>query len=126
MEGEESSSDDAADPSLDPHYHIVNKGWHVDAHYVPPQAGARIISIKAQPSTLQTVIKASIREVTSDALFVTAFPSAVSTVDYYRDILKEAAGNLDLDALSDRFKKDRKFAEVISRVVRFPLIILSQ
>ena len=50
----------------------------------------------------------------------------MSTVDYYRDILKEAAGNLDLDALSDRFKKDRKFAEVISRVMRFPLIILSQ
>jgi hypothetical protein len=119
------AGDDAANPSRDFHYHDVNKGWHVEAHYVPPQGGARIISIKAQPSLLQAVIKASIREVTGDALFVTAYPSAVTTTDYFCDLLKKAAGNLDLNVLCERFRKDRRFAEVISRVVSFSLIILS-
>jgi hypothetical protein len=101
------------------HYHDVNNSWNLDAHYVPPQAGARIISIKAQPPSLQAIIKAAIREITGDALFITAYPSAVTITDYYCDVLKCCAENLHLDALCDRFEKDRKFAEVVSRVVRF-------
>lgn len=107
------SNDDVANPSR------VNNGWHVNSHYIPPQAGARIISIKVQPSPLQSVIKAAIREVTGDALFVTAYPSAVTISDHYIDILKRSAGNLNLGALQERFEQDRKFGDVISRVVRF-------
>jgi hypothetical protein len=121
LDCEESSDDDAAKTQLH-----VNEGWHRDAHYVPPQAGARIISIKAQPSALQAVIKAAIREVTGDALFETAYPSAVTVMDYYCDLLKRSAGSLNHLKLRVRFEKDRKFAEVISRVVRFSLVILSR
>jgi hypothetical protein len=105
------SDDDMAD------LHNINKGWHADAHYVPPQAGARIISIKAQPSMLQAVIKAAIREVTGDVMFITAYPSTVTIAEYYGNILKKSAENLNFNALRDRFVKDPKFAEVISRVV---------
>ena len=97
--------------------HNINKGWHADAHYIPPQGGARIISIKAQPLMLQAIIKAAIREVTGDAMFITAYPSAVTIADYYSDILKRSAENLNFNALCDRFAEDNKFAEVISRVV---------
>jgi hypothetical protein len=101
------------------HYHNVNKGWNLDAHYIPPQAGACVISIKAQPPSLCAVIKAAIHEITGDALFITAYPSAVTVVVYYCDVLKSCAENLYFDALCDRFEKDRKFVEVISRVVSF-------
>lgn len=100
-------------------YHDVNKGWNLDAHYIPPQAGAHIISIKAQPPSLQAVIKAAIPEITGDALFIMAYPSAVTVMDYYCDVLKSCAENLHLDALCDRFEKVCKFAEVVSHVVSF-------
>jgi hypothetical protein len=100
-------------------YRDVNKGWDLDAHYVPPQAGARVISIKAQPSSLRAVIKAAIHETTGDALFITAYPSAVTVAAYYCDVLKSCAEKHHLDMLCDRFEKDRKSAEVISRVVSF-------
>jgi hypothetical protein len=81
--------------------------------------GACIISIKAQPPSLQAVIKAAIHKITSDALFITAYPSTVTITDYYCDVLKSCAENLHLDALCDCFEKDHKFAEVISHVVSF-------
>lgn len=93
---EVSSDNDAHD------IHHVNKGWHTDAHYIPPQAGAQIISIKAQPPTLQAVIKAAICKVTGDALFITAYPSAVTIGDYYSDILKRLAKTLNSDMLCVR------------------------
>lgn len=108
---EVSSDDDAAD------LHHINRGWHADAHYIPPQAGARIISIKAQSPMLQAVIKAAIREVTGDAMFITAYPSAVTIAEYYSNILKRSAEIVNFNALHDRFMKDAKFAEVISRIV---------
>jgi hypothetical protein len=107
------SDDDVAKPSG------VNNGWHVDSHYIPPQAGARIVSIRLQPSPLQAIIKVAIREITGDALFVTAYPSAVTITDYYIDHLKRSAGNLKLSALRERFERDPKFGDVISRVVSF-------
>jgi hypothetical protein len=119
---EVSSDNDAATGNL----HHVNKGWHANAHYIPPQAGARMISIKVQPSTLQAIIKAAICEVTGDALFITAYRSAVAITDYYSDILKRSAKNLNSDVLYDHFAKDRKFAEVISRTVSLLYFILSQ
>lgn len=97
--------------------HDVNKGWHLDAQYKPPKRGARTISIKAQPESLQAVIKAAIREVTGDALFVTAYPSVVTINDYYCDLLERFAGNLHCSKLQERFEKDRQFAVVISRPV---------
>jgi hypothetical protein len=116
---EASSDDETVD------VHQANKGWRADAHYIPPQSGARIISIKVQPPSLQAVLKASIREVTGDALFVTAYPNALTITDYYCDILKRSAENLRFEMLHDRFKSDPKFSEVVSRVVSFTSFILS-
>jgi hypothetical protein len=95
----------------------VNMDWHQEAHYTPPAGGSRIISIKAQPQSLQDVIKTSICTVTSDAVFVTAYPNAVTIQDYFCEILKKSADNLNKQKLRDRFAKDRRFAEIISRVV---------
>lgn len=120
MNIEASSDDETVDT------HQANKGWRADAHYIPPQPGARIISIKAQPLSLQAVLKASIREVTGDALFITAYPSALTITDYYCGLLKRSAENLRFDVLRDRFNSDPKFSEVISRVVCFlPFITTS-
>ena len=101
-----------------PETHDVNKGWPLVAHFVPPLSGARTISIKAQPSPLQAVIKLAIREVTGDALFVTAYPSPVTIAGYYRGLLSKSASDLNLAALQDRLMNDHKFAEDISRIVR--------
>lgn len=120
MDHEELSSDDAAITSP------VNKGWHLEAQYNPPKGGARIISIKAQPTSLQAVIKAAIREVVGDALFVTAYPNAVTATNYYCDVLKKRAEKLHNVKLHDRFEKDHQFAVVISRLVIFFRVIMSQ
>jgi len=104
--------------------HDVNKGWDRGAHFVPPQLGARIISIRLQSPALQTVIKAAIREITGDALFSTAYPSAITVADYFHDTLRATADNLNVSALGRRFEKDRRFAETISCVVSPPMSIL--
>ncbi|KAH9992946.1 hypothetical protein BJV77DRAFT_962129 [Russula vinacea] len=85
LEGEELSDND------DSLSHDINEDWDHNTRYVPPHAGARMISIKAQPPSLQLVIKVAFREVTGDALFVTAYPSAATIADYYHDILKKSA-----------------------------------
>ena len=120
MEGKELSDDD------DSLSHDINEDWDHNARYVPPHAGARMISIKAQPPSLQLVIKVAIREVTGDALFVMAYPSAATIANYYHDILKKSAENPNLNILCDRFEKDHQFVAVVSRVVRFSWFILSQ
>ncbi|KAF8231517.1 hypothetical protein L208DRAFT_1378067 [Tricholoma matsutake] len=104
-------------------YPNVNKGWNLGAHYVPPQSGARIISIKNQSSSLQSVIKAAIREVMGDALFKTSYPSAVTIVDHLCNLLKQSAKDLNLCTLHNRFKQDCKFAEVVSCVVHYSYLI---
>ncbi|KAF8237329.1 hypothetical protein L208DRAFT_1375693 [Tricholoma matsutake] len=95
------------------HYPNVNKGWKLGAHYVPPQSGACIISIKNQSSSLQSVIKAAICEVTGDALFKTTYPSAVTIVDHLCNLLKQLAKDLNLCTLHNCFEQDCKFAEVV-------------
>ena len=106
------------------HGHDVNKGWDREAHFVPPQSGACIISIKAQSPALQAIVKAAIHEVTGDALFSTAYPSAVTVVDYFCDTLRTATENLNFSALCHRFREDHKFVEIISRIVSHPMLIL--
>jgi len=102
----------------------VNKGWERGAHFVPPQLGAHIISIRLQSPALQMVIKAAIREITGDALFSTAYPSAITVADYFCDTLRATANNLNVSVLGHRFGKDRRFAETISRVVSPPMSVL--
>ena len=102
----------------------VNKGWERGAHFVPPQSGARIISIRLQSPALQMVIKAAIREITGDALFSTAYPSAITVADYFRDTLRATADNLNVSVLGYRFGKDCRFVETISRVVSPPMSVL--
>jgi len=102
----------------------VNKGWEHGAHFVPPQSGAHIISIRLQSLALQMVIKAAIREITGDALFSMAYPSAITVADYFHDILRATADNLNVSVLGRRFGKDRRFAETISHIVSPPMSVL--
>jgi hypothetical protein len=120
VESEESSDDNTSTHND----HNVNKGWDSSAHIVTPRAGARLISIKAQSPALQTIVKAAIREITGDALFSTAYPSAVTIVKYYCDILGSTAMTLNFLSIYQRFKDDDKFAETVSRVVRYPVLVL--
>lgn len=90
-----------------------------------PAPGARMISIRAQAPEIQTVIKAAIRKITGDALFLTAYPSAITLAAYLRDTLATTAKDLKLSSLSLRFQGDHKFGESISRVVCHPSLILS-
>ena len=122
LKGEESSNDDTSLAA--PHVHNINKGWDSEVHLVPPKLGSRSISIKAQHPTLQVVIKAAICEVTSDALFITAFPSAITTTKYFCDTLSTCTKALNFPVLHHRFEEDPKFTEVISRIVRHPMLVL--
>lgn len=120
IESEGSSDDDASIA----YGHDINEGWDPSAHLIPPQSGARIISIKAQSPALQAVVKAAIRDVMGDALFLTTYPSPITVVDYICDTLRTNANRLNFSALSDRFAEDRKFVETISHVVCRPILIL--
>lgn len=122
LKTEESSNDDTSPAA--PYVHDVNKGWDIEAHVVPPEMGSRGISVKAQHSTLQMVIKAAIRQAIGDALFVTAFPSAITTASHFRDTLSTSAKNLRFPILRRRFDEDPKFTEVIARVVSRPMLVL--
>ena len=83
-----------------------------------------MISIKAQSPPLQTIVKAAIRTVTGDALFSTAYPSAVTVADYFRNTLRTTAEDLKFSTLSQAFEEDRMFVETISRLVCYPVLIL--
>jgi len=82
-----------------------------------------MISIKAQSPALQAVLKAAIREITGNALFITAYPSVVTIADYLCNTLKTAATNLNFSTIRDCFEDDHKFAETMSRVVCHPTLI---
>jgi hypothetical protein len=116
---EETSNDNASMQSNDDD----KKELEDTACIVPPQAGAHNISIRAQSSALQLVIKAAVLEITGDALFTTAYPCAITFSGYLRDILRTAAKNLNLPVISHRFAEDRKYAEIISRVVCLPMLL---
>ena len=120
LKSEESSNNNASTP----HGHDVNQGWDNEAHLVRPQPGARIISIRVQSPALQAVIKAAVREVTGDALFITAYPSAIAVTSYFRNTLRTSADNLNFPILRRRFEEDRKFTDIISRIVSHPMLVL--
>lgn len=124
MRSEESSDDDTSLAAPPSHIHNVNKGWDGEAHLVPPELGKRGINIKAQPPPLQAVIKVAIREVIGDGLFITAFPSAITTTSYFRDTLRTSAKNLNFQVLRRRFEEDPKFTEVVSCVVSRLMLVL--
>jgi hypothetical protein len=122
LKSEESSNDNTSLAA--PHVHSINKGWDTEAHLVPPNLGSCGICVKAQHPTLQAVIKAAICEVTGDALFVTAFPSVITTTSYFHDTLSTLAKNLNFPTLCRHFEEDPKFTEVISHVVSCLILVL--
>lgn len=65
------------------------------------------------------MIKAGIRHVTGDALFVDAYPSVATVEDYHCNILIKITQDLGLQALHDRIKVDTVMLDYISRLVRF-------
>lgn len=102
-----------------------SKDWPEEAHYTPPQPGSRGISLNAQPRRVQTLIKAAIRHVTGDALFIDAYPPIASADQYYRRVLTDLATEMQYYPLRDRIGADNKLVEFISRLVcSFPLLTL--
>ena len=95
----------------------ANKGWH-QATYVPPQSG-RLISIKAQPSELQRIIRAAIRRVTGDIIFENAYVSSDEIISYNQQTLSTVATELEENKYVARFQKDHNFGVVVGRVVCF-------
>ena len=86
-------------------------------YYVPAQAGARLISLKAQPLELRTVIKAAICEVTGDAMFESTYPSSHMLNKYYRNVLKQSATQLGFSSLSNLHERYQESADVIAQLV---------
>jgi len=120
LESKALSNDDISIPCG----HNINKGWEHRAHFVPLQLGAHVISISLQSPALQTVIKAAIYEITGNALFSTAYPSAIIVADYFCDTLRAIADNLNISVLGHHFGKDCRFVETISCIVSPPMSIL--
>ncbi|GLB45949.1 hypothetical protein LshimejAT787_4200050 [Lyophyllum shimeji] len=94
----------------------VNARWPLQAHYNPPPPGSRNLSLTSQPAPLHTLIKAAIRQVTGDALFVDMYPSVATIDDYFRQVLIKTANDLEYFALSDRLTTDKPLVDFISRL----------
>ncbi|KAG5654271.1 hypothetical protein H0H81_005120 [Sphagnurus paluster] len=114
-------SDDESAATSSPHpppmVADVNDAWPDEAHYVPPLPGARTIRINSQPPPLSTLIKAAIRQVIGDALFVDAYPS-VSTIDnYFLQVLTDIGAHLEFPILVDRISVDRVLFSHIGRIL---------
>ncbi|KAG6907624.1 hypothetical protein DXG01_008160 [Tephrocybe rancida] len=95
-------------------YDVINSQWPPDAHYVPPAAGSRSIALMAQPRFMRALIKAGIYQVTTNLLFVDAFPSVTTINDYYRVVLVDKAAALDIESLVDRINNDSVLLDHIS------------
>ncbi|GLB45106.1 hypothetical protein LshimejAT787_2000110 [Lyophyllum shimeji] len=95
----------------------VNARWPLQAHYNPPPPGSRNLSLTSQPAPLHTLIKAAIRQVTGDALFVDMYPSVATIDDYFRQVLIKTANDLEYFALSDRLTTDKPLVDFISRLL---------
>ncbi|KAG6810655.1 hypothetical protein H0H92_010892 [Tricholoma furcatifolium] len=95
----------------------INTGWDPSIHFVPPQHGARMLSINTQPLTIKTFIKGSIRKATGDAIFVNAYPSVETLDDYHMHLLDDVAANMNCEALRQHIKQDSVFVEHISRLL---------
>lgn len=98
----------------------VNATWPVEAHYTPIAPGGRTFSVLAQPEPLKKTLRAAIRWVTGDALFVTAYP-AINTSenhDYHCQVLHKSAQRLGYSELSRRLRTDNHLVRVCIPVVR--------
>lgn len=111
---------DAQKESLMRHKESVNVTWPTEAHYTPIAPGCRSFSVLAQPEPLKKTLRAAIRCVTGDALFITAYP-AVNTLgnhDYHRKVLYKSAQHLGYTELSKRLRDDDSLVRACIPVVR--------
>lgn len=95
----------------------INAAWPAQAHYVPPSPGSRTIRLIGQPAPLTTLIKAAIRVVVGDALFLDAYPPVSCSDDYFRGVLTQLGQELELHALLDRLSIDRVLFDHVCRLV---------
>ncbi|KAM6491506.1 hypothetical protein JOM56_000078 [Amanita muscaria] len=87
-------------------YHKQSKQWWA-APYCSPGPGQRIISLKMQPRVLQEILAISIRQVTGDAMFVSAYVSIDELPGYLVGIVIAAASKAEHgEAYATRLDKD--------------------
>ena len=116
----QSNNDNSSDIELSGDEEILkdtNRGWY-SAPYVPSQSG-RLISIMAQPTSLQTIICAAIRRVMGDTIFENTYVPSDDVIAYNQKTLSVVAKELKEELYAQRFAKDHNFAVVVGRVVCF-------
>jgi hypothetical protein len=94
-----------------------NKGWY-RALYIPAQTG-HLISIMAQPTKLQRIIRAAIRRVMGNIIFKNTYIPSDKVIAYNQKMLSTVAKDFKEELYAQRFVKDHSFAVVVGRVVCF-------
>ncbi|KAG6825398.1 hypothetical protein H0H92_003821 [Tricholoma furcatifolium] len=95
----------------------VNLGWEIDAHFCPPLAGARALSITAQPPLVKALIRGAIHDAIGDALWQDAYPSIETIDDKHRQLLLEVCDKQSVLALRNRVLKDVTFTKLVSHIL---------
>lgn len=95
----------------------VNANWHRQAHYVPAKSGSRLISIHAQPLSLQNVIRAAVRIINGDIISLNAYFSDAGITAHYRKVLVNCASQMEYSHIVKQVQSDHSFCVVIGRLV---------
>ncbi|KAF9492150.1 hypothetical protein BDN71DRAFT_1433455 [Pleurotus eryngii] len=93
--------------------------WHPMMKMIPIISPAHILGVKNQLTPMRAVIKAAIKQVTSDIIFATAYPAVdiTSFTTYHCHALVEGARSLGYNHLVKRFKKDSELLKLTAAVV---------
>lgn len=92
--------------------------WDTKAHYVPPSLGSRLISIKAQPSVLQRVLKRSEYKGTKMCLQQSFFIIHDAEYTALTTLLIETATEMSLGHMVLWLRQDQRFSQGICHMVR--------
>lgn len=111
-------SDNSSVPTLDNDPNSPNYNWPAEAHYVPAPPSLPL-SLKAQPLSLQQIMRTTIRLATGDFMFKTAYPSDKNHWKGLRSLLRRCATRLEFEKYAERFDKDVTFGEEVAQAVSY-------
>ncbi|KAF8804251.1 hypothetical protein BYT27DRAFT_7301508 [Phlegmacium glaucopus] len=97
----------------------VNRGWPVEAHYMPIRWDARNLSIMKQPQPMKRMIHTAVNQVTEHFLFDSAYPAAkqVEFDTFYHDVFIQCLKRLKYFEITKRLKADNELVRLCARVI---------
>ena len=117
MDGSADNNDNDDDNNDGDHraFQDVNKGWPVEAHYMPIRRDARNLSIMKQPQPMKRMICAAVNQVTERFLFDSAYPGAAEQVEFevfHRNVFIQCSKHLKYFEIIKRLKVDSELVKL--------------